>query len=338
MSNRKHKQKVLVAMSGGVDSSVAAALLLQQGYDVSGAFMKQWSNGMQNACTWKQDRRDALRVAAHLGIPLITLDFEKEYRQWVMEYMFREYQASRTPNPDVLCNKYIKFGVWLDVAKKLGFDYLATGHYAIIKTLKHKNIKTYHLMQAADENKDQTYFLHQLIQAQLAQVLFPVGNYLKSEVRGLARRFDLPTADRAESMGICFVGEMPMKEFLQQRIKTKKGKIVTTAGDMVGRHDGLSYYTIGQRSGLFLSSRANPAVAGFARDDNNRPLYVVEKRIKTNELVVGYEDDPALFKYEATVADMHWVSGHEPAFPLKCEVRLRHRQPLQKSKVKSPKS
>lgn len=319
----KKKQKILMAMSGGVDSSVAAALLVEQGYEVTGAFMKQWtdSTDVSGVCTWKQDRRDALRVAAHLDIPLITLDFEEEYKKWVMEYMFREYEAGRTPNPDVLCNKYIKFGVWLDRARSLGFDYLATGHYASIAATK----EFFSLMQAKDKNKDQTYFLHQLSQEQLSHTMFPIGEYHKDEVRELAKKFDLPTADRKESMGICFVGKVPMTEFLQQRIQQKKGKIVTSSGVVVGEHDGLAFYTIGQRH---LGMKTSDLKMKNEKEDT-KPLYVVGKDQEKNELIVGQGDNPLLYKKEIQVIDMHWISGHAPEFPLQCKVRLRHRQELQ---------
>jgi tRNA-specific 2-thiouridylase len=328
---RNKKIKVLIGMSGGVDSSVAAALLVKKGYDVTGAFMKQWSDtkDVSGLCTWKQDRRDAMRVAAKLGIPLLTLDFEKEYKEWVMSYMFEEYQAGRTPNPDVLCNKYIKFGVWLDKARELGFDYLATGHYARIGKQSIVNSKQYSLLKAKDENKDQTYFLHQITQEQLAHTLFPIGKYKKTKVRKLAKKFNLPTADREESMGVCFVGEMPMKDFLLQKIKPNPGKIVNPRGEVLGEHDGLPFYTIGQRS-IGVNSKQKTV--------NSRPLYVVDKNFEKNELVVGEENDPLLYKKNAKVGEVNWVSGLEPTFPLECEVRLRHRQKLQKSKIINHKS
>ncbi len=336
---KNKKTKVLVGMSGGVDSSLAAALLVKQGYDVTGAFMKQWSDtkDVSGLCTWKQDRRDAMRVAAKLGIPLITLDFEKEYKDWVMTYMFDEYQAGRTPNPDVLCNKYIKFGVWLDKAKELGFDYLATGHYARVKAKSEKrkaesslSAVNFQLLAGVDNNKDQTYFLHQITQEQLAHTLFPIGKYKKSKVRKLAKKFDLPTADREESMGICFVGEMPMKDFLLQKIKPNPGKIVNSKGEVLGEHDGLPFYTIGQR---------NIGIEGTkSKEQDTKPLYVVAKNFDKNELVVGEENDPLLYSKKAEVAEVNWVSGLEPDFPLECEVRLRHRQALQKAKIINHKS
>lgn len=309
---------ILVCLSGGVDSSVAAALLVEQGYRVTGAFMKQWSDSkeLSGVCSWREDRRDALRVAAALGIELITLDFEQEYREWVMTYMFAEYKAGRTPNPDVLCNKYIKFGAWLKKAEELGFHALATGHYARVE----KRDGQYLLLKAKDAQKDQTYFLHQLNQTQLKKTLFPVGEYTKEQVRSLAAKWNLPTANRAESMGICFVGEVPMKEFLEQNIARTPGTVVTTAGETIGTHDGLAFYTIGQRH-------------GFGQQGSREPLYVVQKRFDTNELVVGGQDDPLLFTQEVRVENMHWVSGHAPKLPLECEGRFRHRQDLQKMTV-----
>ncbi len=312
-------------MSGGVDSSVAAALLVAQGYDVTGAFMVNYeaplAGGQPGETCWSGEYQDALRVAAKLGIPLLRLDFRKEYKQKVLDYMYEEYRHGRTPNPDVLCNKFIKFGFWLDKAKELGFSKLATGHYASVREVKNKSGVTYELLQAKDDNKDQTYFLHQLSQDQLRYTLFPVGNYTKPQVRKLAKKFDLPTAEKEESMGICFVGEVSMKEFLMKEIKPQPGNIVLSSGEKVGEHEGLPFYTIGQRS------------MGI-KTDLNKPLFVVDKKLDINELVVGYEDDPLLYKKVAEVVDINWIDGQMPKFPLKCEVRLRHRQPLQKAIVK----
>jgi len=312
--------KVLVAVSGGVDSSVAAALLVKAGYDVTGAFMVNYDDPCAPESCWRGDYQDALRVAAKLGIKLLRLDFTKEYDKMVLSYMYKEYEAGRTPNPDVMCNKFIKFGVWLEKARELGFDFLATGHYADIKSSRGSRVGL-RLMEAKDKNKDQTYFLHQLTQDQLRFTSFPIGKYTKDKVRELAEKFDLPTAKKEESMGICFIGEVPMKEFLEKKIKPRPGKIVTTTGEEVGEHKGLPFYTIGER-GL-----------GIGKFDN-KPLFVVEKKMETNELVVGYEDDPKLFKKEIKVGEINWISGQSPQLPLKCEVRLRHRQTLQKCHCK----
>ncbi|MBP9694844.1 MAG: tRNA 2-thiouridine(34) synthase MnmA [Candidatus Magasanikbacteria bacterium] len=322
------KPKVLMCLSGGVDSSVSAALLQKQGYDVTGAFMVNYDSGrapVGDAGCWLPEYRDALRVAAHLGIPLLKLDFTKEYSEKVLKYMYSEYKKGRTPNPDVLCNTYIKFGVWLDWAREHGFEKLATGHYANL-TLAPKHLSTtaqYQLLQAKDKNKDQTYFLHQLNQEQLQHVLFPIGDYTKQQVRSLAKKFKLPTATKEESMGICFVGEVPMKEFLQKKIKPKPGKIIQTNGEVVGAHEGLPFYTIGQRH---FGPRNNEQGT-----TNNKPLFVIDKDMKKNLLIVGHENDPMLYKKEIILTDVHWTNGQPKSFPVKCEVRLRHRQLLQKA-------
>ncbi|TAN33009.1 tRNA 2-thiouridine(34) synthase MnmA [Patescibacteria group bacterium] len=360
----KKKQKILVAMSGGVDSSVAAALLVKQGYNVSGAFMVNYDEkisphargggegGVGSRC-WTGDYRDALRVAAKLGIKLLKLDFTRKYKRDVLDYMYSEYKAGRTPNPDVLCNKFIKFGAWLDKARALGFDKLATGHYAFLPPLikgERKGGGVLHLLQSKDLNKDQTYFLNQLSQAQLRHVLFPIGEYAKPQVRALAKKFGLPTAEKEESMGICFIGEVPMKEFLMKKIKFKPGNIVLSLpftrgeppprrgpasrrwrerGKVVGQHDGLAFYTIGQRISLSFPRLSTGESSAL-------PLFVVGKNIKKNELIVGDEKSDMLYSMEARVKDVNWISGNTPNFPLKCQVRLRHRQPLQRCTVSLP--
>ena len=253
--------------------------------------------------------------------------------------MFSEYQVGRTPNPDILCNEFIKFGVWLEWALKNGFDYLATGHYANVRNTRraedrfsasrraklYENTKIrnwFDLLSAKDKNKDQTYFLHRLNQEQLAHTLFPIGNLLKSEVRKLARQFKLPNAEREESMGICFVGEVPMKDFLQKKIKIKTGKIIFGENEVVGEHDGVAFYTIGERvSGQIKKNKEQRT--------NDKLLFVVDKDIAKNLLYVGFEDDVRLYKKEIRLTDGHFINRQLLVFPLKCQVRLRHRQPLQ---------
>ena len=340
--NIAKNSKILVAMSGGVDSSVVAALLVEAGFDVTGAYMINYEEtrintdsdadkNADNVSCWIPDYRDALRVAAKLGIPLLKLDFQKEYKEKVLDYMLAEYKKGNTPNPDVMCNKFIKFGVWLDKIKELGFDYIATGHYAKVEERGMGNEEWgYKLMQAKDDNKDQTYFLHQLNQEQLSKTLFPLGDYTKPEVRELAKKFDLPTATKEESMGICFVGELDMKEFLQRDLPKNPGKIVTESGEVIGDHEGLAFYTIGQRH-------------GFEQQGGGNVLFVVAKNKEKNELIVGDKDSELLNKDEIEVEDINWVSGfirrsfgeggQIPVFPLKCTVRLRHRQALQEVTV-----
>lgn len=308
-------------MSGGVDSSVAAAFLVKAGYDVTGAFMINYDTADEAITTdgescWVPEYRDALRVAARLGIPLLKLDFKKEYKEKVLEYVYREYEAGRTPNPDVLCNSLIKYGAWLEVAKNKGFDILATGHYAQLK----KTGKKYHLLESVDTEKDQTYFLHQLNQEQLSHAMFPIGKYTKHQVRKLALKFNLPTATKEESMGICFVGEVSMKDFLSKRINGKKGKVRKSDGEIIGEHEGLSFYTIGQRH-------------GFAQAGGERPLYVVGKDSSKNELIVGNEDDPMLFTTKIEVEQMNWILGEPVDSSFDCFVRFRHRQKLEKCSV-----
>ncbi|MFH1712453.1 MAG: tRNA 2-thiouridine(34) synthase MnmA [Patescibacteria group bacterium] len=315
------KPKILLGMSGGVDSSVAAVLLLKQGYEVIGAFMKNWSDGDDLAeCSWRTERRDAQRVAAKLGIDFHTFDFEDAYRQNVYEYMLHEYEAGRTPNPDVLCNKYMKFGYLMREAEKLGCDVVATGHYARIK---HDQDGTAHLLSGLDNNKDQSYFLCQLSQDQLKKTMFPIGDLQKNEVRKIAHDHDLHVANKKDSQGICFVGKVEMIDFLRERIPEKEGNIITTSGEVIGQHRGHQYYTIGQRSGLGIGG--------------GTPYFIVERRPGSNEVVVALgEDDERLYsthlqaeQLSETVPDCMDNFVVQPI-----QARIRYRQPLQSCQIK----
>ncbi|MBI2475156.1 tRNA 2-thiouridine(34) synthase MnmA [Candidatus Uhrbacteria bacterium] len=335
------KKKVLVGMSGGVDSSVSAALLLEQGYEVIGAFMKNWSENECEGpefkeCGWKIERRDAARVAAKLGIPFLTFDFEKEYRRDVIEYLFRESSAGRTPNPDVMCNKFIKFDRFVREADRLGCGYVATGHYARIATFPSLRSKRRNLgkeiasvaalprndkkcvLAGKDSNKDQTYFLWAIDKKILPRIIFPVGEMTKPEVRAKARKLGLDVAEKKDSVGICFVGEVEMREFLKTRIKEDPGKIVTSDGKIVGEHSGINFFTIGQRHGLNIGG--------------GNPYYVVEKREKTKELVVTSNYHPSLYKDELEIEQINLLVESLPK-KIKCEARIRYRQPLQSCAV-----
>lgn len=326
-----HKPKVLVGMSGGVDSSLSAALLLEQGYEVVGAFMKNWSgstkvcdDGEEFAeCDWRTERRDAMRVAAQLGIPFLTFDFEKEYRANVVDYMVREYAAGRTPNPDVMCNKFMKFDLFVKEADKLGCAFVATGHYARVGESGVEESEVKVLLSGIDPNKDQSYFLCQMPREVLNRVLFPVGGMLKSEVREEAKKRGLVVAEKKDSQGVCFIGEINMTEFLQDYIEKKPGKIVTTAGEVVGDHQGLPFYTIGQREGLQIGGLETP-------------YYVVEKRAETNELVVSSNFHESLYRDELIASQMNWLIPITQLrnYAITCEARIRYRQPLERCKVR----
>ena len=311
-TSERESRRVVVGMSGGVDSSVTAALLKKQGFDVIGVFMKNWSEDFADyGCTWAQDAEDARKVAQVLDIPFYVWNFEKEYYDRVVEYFLREYKAGRTPNPDVMCNKEIKFKVFLDKALALGADFVATGHYA--RVTHHASRNTYHLLKGIDPAKDQSYFLYTLKQEQLSKILFPIGDYKKPEIRKLAKKFKLPNFAKKDSQGICFIGKINVREFLKENIKAKIGEIVTTAGLAVGKHQGLPYYTIGQREGIGLGGTG--------------PYYVVEKNLKKNQLVVTNDKmDTKLWKKEFEVTDVSWV-GKLPKFPLKAGVSIRYHHP-----------
>ncbi len=303
------KPKVLIAMSGGIDSAVSAYLLLKQGYQVEAAFMKNWSSTaglLKSDCPWLQDRQDALRVAAFLKIPLHTLDFEKQYGNTVMKYFFKEYQAGRTPNPDVMCNKEIKFKLLYNWAIKNGFDYLATGHYA--------QVKNGQLLRSKDNFKDQTYFIYNIQTKQLAHLMFPVGGMKKAEVKKLAAKIGLPNKDKKESMGLCFVGKIRLKDFLEQKLKPKKGKIIDQDGKLVGEHQGLFNYTLGQRQGI--------AIGGGG------PYYVFKKDLKANALYVT--NNPNDKKLDVLEINLHSVNliSFEITTPTKLLGRYRHQGEL----------
>jgi len=304
-------KKVFVGLSGGVDSSVTAALLKEQGYEVIGVYMKNWSQDLPGfPCPWKEDYLDAKRVAVQLGIEFKMYDFETQYKQIVVDYMIDEYKAGRTPNPDIMCNQEVKFKLFLNACLSDGTQMISTGHYA-----KTKNGK---LHMAKDENKDQTYFLYRVTEAALKRTLFPIGEYTKPEVRQLAKKFGLATATKKESMGICFVGKVGIKEFLQQYITAKPGKIINQAGKVIGEHDGAIFYTIGQRHGLDVGG--------------GLPYYVTAKDMKKNEVYVTTNlDDKNLWSKTITLGDLHWINGEPKLQGATLQVRTRHRAPLIKA-------
>ena len=313
-------KNVFVGMSGGVDSSVTAALLKQAGYDVTGVYMKNWTRDIGGVeCPWRKDLADARSVAALLDIPFEVFDFETEYRELVVQYMIDEYRAGRTPNPDIACNQEVKFKLFLDAALARGADMIATGHYA--RTEKGR------LFTAADEGKDQTYFLYRVESEALSKSLFPLGDYQKSEIRSLAKEFGLPTADKPDSQGICFVGEVDIKDFLSEYIETKPGPIKHVDGRILGEHEGAEYYTIGQRHGL--------GVGGALRDDSGSglPLYVVSKDMSENTIFVS-EDLAALMNDEVSIDQLHWIN-EAPEIGEEFLVRSRHRGRLTPAVVTS---
>jgi tRNA-specific 2-thiouridylase len=348
------KKRVIVGLSGGVDSSVAAHLLSQQDYEVIGLFMKNWhdeSVTLSNECPWLEDSNDAMLVAEKLGIPFQTVDLSKEYKERIVDYMFDEYAAGRTPNPDILCNREIKFDVFLKIALSLGADYVATGHYCQKEeTTKNNGVGYHRLISGADGNKDQSYFLCQLTQDQLAKTLFPIGHLQKAEVREIARKSNLVTAEKKDSQGLCFIGKVSLPDFLQQQLQPKTGNIIeipyefykditssntltgqsqktlyqSTDGKIVGTHQGAHFFTIGQRKGL--------AVGGTPE-----PLFVIDTNVDENIVYVGQgKDHPGLLRkaLKVNTDDVHWVRDDlkiASGETMKMMARIRYRQPLQKA-------
>ena len=353
-------KRVVVGMSGGVDSSVAAYLLKEQGYDVIGLFMKNWHDDsvtISKECPWLEDSHDAMIVAQKLGIPFQAIDLSKEYKERIVDYMFAEYESGRTPNPDVLCNREIKFDIFQKAALKLKADFIATGHYCRKAVTEENGVTTYHLLSGKDGNKDQSYFLCQLTQDQLSRALFPIGELTKPEVRAIARAQDLVTADKKDSQGLCFIGKVRLPEFLQQQLQPKKGKVVEIPanhpayavgavaggdaepsledlsapfsyspedGKLVGEHNGAHYYTIGQRKGLNIGGTP-------------LPLFIIETDTIENVIYTGQgEDHPGLFRQGLRIesSDVHWIrpdrrlnAGENARY----EVRIRYRQELEQA-------
>jgi tRNA-specific 2-thiouridylase len=313
---------VIVGMSGGVDSSVAAWLLQQQGYDVQGLFMSNWDEDEDGYCTAAEDYQDARSVCEQLRIPLHKVSFAGEYRERVFAYFLEEYRAGRTPNPDVLCNREIKFGVCFDYARRLGAEWVATGHYARVE-----HGASPRLLRGVDAGKDQSYFLHAMPSQALARTLFPIGSLQKSDVRRMARELALPVFDKKDSTGICFIGERPFAEFLAHYLPAQPGDIETIEGrKVVGAHRGLMYYTLGQRQGLRIGGRT---------DASEDPWYVAGKDLDRNALLVAQgHDHPSLFSRGLTASQLTWVAGAAPAERFRCTAKVRYRQPDQGCEVR----
>lgn len=318
----KAGDKVFVGLSGGVDSSVSAGLLKEAGFDVTGVFIKVWQPDWIE-CTWKEDRRDAMRVCAKLDIPFITLDLEKEYKKEVIDYMISEYSIGRTPNPDVMCNKSVKFGAFYDWAMKNGADYVATGHYA--RVAKDEKTNSFNLLAGEDDNKDQSYFLWNIKREQLPHILFPVGNIEKPEVRKLAKKFDLPTAEKKDSQGLCFIGKIDVKDFLSKYIKQEKGDVLDTKGKVIGSHPGALLMTIGERHGFTIEKKS----------PNESRLFIMSKDIDKNTITVSSDPGNDILgqKREISISKTNWISEISAGDVVKA--RIRYRQPLQDAVVKS---
>ena len=355
-------KKVIIGLSGGVDSSVSALLLKQQGYEVIGLFMKNWHDEtvtISDDCPWLDDSNDAMLIAEKLEIPFQTVDLSEQYHSRIIDYMFNEYENGRTPNPDVLCNREIKFDIFLKIALDLGADYIATGHYCQVNKINKDNKEIYRLIVGADEKKDQSYFLCQLNQKQLSKAIFPIGHLTKSDVRDIAKKNDLITAAKKDSQGLCFVGKVKLPDFLKQRLTPKKGKVIkidsesvkqeidlnevkskekqlellsspfsfsSDDGEEIGEHHGAYYYTVGQRKGL--------NIGGFSE-----PLFVLETDVSKNLIYVGMgESHPALYKKALFVKsnEIHWIREDlkiNENETMNVEFRIRYRQPLQSGTI-----
>ena len=355
-------KKVIIGLSGGVDSSVSALLLKQQGYEVIGLFMKNWHDEtvtISDDCPWLDDSNDAMLIAEKLEIPFQTVDLSEQYHSRIIDYMFKEYENGRTPNPDVLCNREIKFDIFLKIALNLDADYIATGHYCQVNKINKDNKEIYRLIAGADEKKDQSYFLCQLSQKQLSKAIFPIGHLTKSDVRDIAKKNDLITADKKDSQGLCFVGKVKLPDFLKQRLTPKKGKVIKidsesikqeidlnevkskekelellsspfsfsfNDGEEIGEHHGAYYYTVGQRKGL--------NIGGFSE-----PLFVLETDVSKNIIYVGMgESHPALYKKALFVKsnEIHWIREDlkiNENETMNVEFRIRYRQPLQSGTI-----
>lgn len=311
-SKSTSSKKVFVGLSGGVDSAVSAALLLQEGYDVTGVFIKTWTPDFV-PCTWREERRDAMRVAARLGIPFLFFDFEEEYKRGVAEYMIEEYKLGRTPNPDVMCNRVVKFGAFWDKARELGVEYIATGHYARTDGKK--------LYEGADTQKDQSYFLWTLTEKDLEHVLFPIGHMEKAQVRSLAKKFNLPVSEKKDSQGICFIGDVDMKKFLSHYIDLEPGNVLNMWGEVIGEHSGALLYTIGERHGFDIH-RKTP---------DSKPFYVIAKNVENNTITVAdnISDIQRASPRKVQLTRENWISTQER----ECEARVRYRQPRIKVRI-----
>ena len=342
-------KKVYIGMSGGVDSSVSACLLKNAGYEVIGVFIRVWQPDWIH-CTWKEDRLDAMRVCAKLDIPFITLDLEKEYKEEVVDYMINEYKVGRTPNPDVMCNRFVKFGGFYNWAMKQGADFVATGHYAQVEMVKlassrHASLPagnaalldavasakglsesnfTTQLLMGNDNSKDQSYFLWTLTQEQLSKVLFPVGNIEKPEVRKLAKKFNLPNAEKKDSQGLCFIGKIDIKEFLSHYIESKKGNALDVKGNIIGEHNGAFFFTIGERHGYTVTKKT----------PNDEPYYVISKNIENNTITVANKNIEGNLPNEIKVVklnNINWNQGNVPIGKI-LKARSRYREELQEIK------